>query len=86
MELLSEEMPASDQIFGRQFLEDYFSEKLSSIELSYSDIITFSSPRRLTILIKGVQDKAKTIREEKRGPRESLPEKALSGFFALSSD
>ena len=85
MELLSEEIPASDQIFGRQFLEDYFSEKLSSVELSYSDIITFSSPRRLTILIKGVQDKAKTIREEKRGPRESLPEKALSGFLSANN-
>ena len=36
MELLSEEIPSSDQIFGRQFLEDYFSEKLRSIELSYS--------------------------------------------------
>ena len=39
MELLSEEIPASDQIFGRQFLEDYFSKKLSSVELSYSEII-----------------------------------------------
>ncbi len=81
MELRSEEIPHRDQISGRNFLENYFYEKLRAFELEYSHIDTFSTPRRLVILIKGIRNETKMFREEKRGPREGSPDMALSGFL-----
>ena len=56
MELRSEEIPHRDQITGRNFLESHYSEQLRAFELEYSQIDTFSTPRRLVIWIKGIRN------------------------------
>ena len=81
LELLSEEIPASEQAYGRRFLENYFKQKLDNVKLAYSEISSFSSPRRLIVHIKGIEQQAPSKKKEKRGPREGCDEKALEGFI-----
>ena len=81
LELFSEEIPSSDQVAGRQFLEEYFSDYLETSRLPFSEINTFSSPRRLVVVIKGISKFAKSSSFEKRGPKLDCDEKALNGFI-----
>ncbi len=82
LELLSEEIPSSDQAYGRNFLENYFRQKLNNVKLSYTEISTYSSPTRLVLHIGGLEEQAPSVRKEKRGPREGCDQKALEGFLA----
>ena len=59
LEVFSEEIPSSDQVAGRQFLEEYFSDYLETSRLPFSEINTFSSPRRLVVVIKDISKFAK---------------------------
>ena len=81
LELFSEEIPSSDQVAGRQFLEEYFSDYLETSRLPFSEINTFSSPRRLVVVIKDISKFAKSSSFEKRGPKIDCDEKALNGFI-----
>ena len=82
LELLSEEIPSSDQAYGRQFLENYFKQKLNIVKLPYSEMSTYSSPTRLVLHIERIAEQAPSIIKEKRGPREHCDQKALEGFLA----
>ena len=48
--------------------------------LDYSKIYTFVTPRRLSLIVKGLSNSSNSYYEEKRGPRVGSPEKAIEGF------
>lgn len=81
LELLCEEIPARMQLKAAQNLKEAFITHLKAIDVSYSSIETFVTPRRLTVMIQGLPESTQETRAEKRGPRLTAPEAALEGFL-----
>ena len=81
LELLSEEIPARMQARARNDLARMFAEKLAEAGLSHEGIVTYSTPRRLALIARGVPSGTKAVSEELKGPRTSAPPQALEGFL-----
>ena len=81
IELLSEEIPARMQRKASSDLEQLFTEGISELGLTYESSASFSTPRRLTLVLENVSSKSLSRVEEKRGPRKDAPEKAIQGFL-----
>ena len=81
IELLSEEIPARMQRKASSDLEQLFTEGISELGLTYKSSASFSTPRRLTLVLENVSSKSLSRVEEKRGPRIDAPEKAIQGFL-----
>ena len=81
LELLSEEIPARMQAKARNDLARLFSECTEEAGLSVGVIDTFSTPRRLALIARGVAEATQASREELKGPRSSAPPQALEGFL-----
>lgn len=58
-----------------------FGEKLKAAGLDAKAIKTFSSPRRLGLVIDDLPAKAADVNEEKKGPRVGAPDQAIQGFL-----
>ncbi|WP_343346670.1 glycine--tRNA ligase subunit beta [Sphingomicrobium sp. XHP0239] len=89
LELLSEEIPARMQAKAREDLERLFGERLAEAGLSASGIETYSTPRRLALIARGLPDRTEAVREETKGPPTSAPDQAIEGFLrkvGLSKD
>src|SRR5690606_27074338 len=63
-------------------------ELLRNNRLNYSEVEVYSTPRRLTLIIKGLEDAQSTIEEKVKGPSKKIsytddgePSKALLGFM-----
>jgi glycyl-tRNA synthetase beta chain len=81
LELFSEEIPARMQKRAEEDLARAFGEKLKSAGLDAKAIKTFSSPRRLGLVIDDLPAKAADVDEEKKGPRVGSPDQAIQGFL-----
>ena len=81
LELLSEEIPARMQARARNDLARMFAEALAAVGLSHDGIITYSTPRRLALIAKGLPASTEAVSEEVKGPRTSAPPQALDGFL-----
>ncbi len=81
LELLSEEIPARMQGRAADDLKRLFEESLKKAGLSHSGIASYSTPRRLTLAVFGLPDRQPDVTEERRGPREGAPERAIEGFL-----
>ena len=81
LEIISEEIPASMQIRAIADLEANLVSGLKEIGLSYNNVETFVTPRRLTVSIGGMAEKTEGLVEERRGPKTDSPEKAVQGFL-----
>ena len=81
LELYSEEVPPQLQIAARsqikQFIENTFEEE----NVKYRELIVFSSPTRLTLLIKDLAEKIKTEAKEIKGPKVGSPHQVIQGFL-----
>ena len=89
LELLSEEIPARMQDGARIQLEGQFEGLLQGAGLKAGSLQTYSTPRRLTLIAKGLADATEAVNEEIKGPRTSAPSQALEGFLrktGLSQD
>lgn len=89
LELLSEEIPARMQGKARNDLARMFAEGLAAAGLSNDGITTYSTPRRLALIAKGLPAATEAVSEELKGPRTSAPPQALEGFLrktGLSQD
>jgi glycyl-tRNA synthetase beta chain len=80
IELLSEEIPARMQPKARADLQRLMTDGLVEAGLTYAGARAFSTPRRLALTVQGLSERSPTTREERRGPREGAPEKAVQGF------
>jgi glycyl-tRNA synthetase beta chain len=81
LELLSEEIPARMQARARNDLSRMFAEGLAKAGLSTTGITTFSTPRRLALIARGLPLATEAVAEEIKGPRSSAPPQALEGFL-----
>ncbi|HRO03803.1 MAG TPA: glycine--tRNA ligase subunit beta, partial [Terricaulis sp.] len=81
LELFSEEIPARMQKRAEEDLARAFGEKLKAQGLEPKAIRTFSSPRRLGLVIEDLPAKAADVNEEKKGPRVGAPDQAVQGFL-----
>jgi len=81
LELLSEEIPARMQAKARADLARLFAEELQTAGLETTGIETFSTPRRLVLIARGLPEATKAVSEELKGPRAAAPEQALAGFL-----
>ena len=81
LELFSEEIPARMQKRAEEDVARAFGEKLKAAGLDAKAIKTFSSPRRLGLVIDDLPTKAADVNEEKKGPRVGAPDQAIQGFL-----
>jgi glycyl-tRNA synthetase beta chain len=81
LELLSEEIPARMQAKARNDLARMFAEKLAEAGLGHEGITTYSTPRRLALIARGLPEATEAVSEELKGPRTSAPPQALEGFL-----
>jgi len=89
LELLSEEIPARMQARARNDLAKMMAEALAAAGLDHEGITTFSTPRRLALIVAGLPLATESVSEEVKGPRSSAPPQALEGFLrktGLSQD
>lgn len=64
-----EELPARFIDNAEKELHDKTSKWLKKERITFEEIETFSTPRRLAILIKGIRDTQETVTEKVRGPQ-----------------
>ncbi len=81
LELLSEEIPARMQARAADDLKKRVTDGLVEAGLTYVSAAAFVTPRRLCLTIEGLLAESPSLREERKGPRVGVPEKALEGFL-----
>lgn len=81
LELLSEEIPARMQRKAREDLERLFAVELQGAGLKAESIETFSTPRRLALIARGLPTETEASREERKGPKADAPDQAIDGFL-----
>jgi glycyl-tRNA synthetase beta chain len=82
LELLSEEIPARLQRRAADDLGRLLGAALKEVELPFEQISSFATPRRLTVVVRGLATKQADVEVERRGPRVGAPAEALDGFLA----
>ena len=81
LELYSEEIPPQLQISARKQLKQLLERSLEEEGIKYKECSEFSSPTRLSLLIKGLPEKIKIKAKEIKGPKVGVPENILQGFI-----
>ncbi len=81
LELYSEEIPPNLQINARNDLKEKIKSSLAEENLKFGSLSTFSSPTRLTILLKDFSDKIKIPSKEIRGPKVGVMEDIVNNFL-----
>ena len=81
LELYSEEIPPSLQISARNELCEKIKYEFLNEGLKYTSIESFSTPTRLTILIKDLLDKIKVPSKEIKGPKVGVEKEILFNFL-----
>ncbi|MFK5997462.1 MAG: glycine--tRNA ligase subunit beta [Rhodobacterales bacterium] len=81
LELLSEEIPARMQLRAADDLKKRVTDGLVDAGLTYASAAAFATPRRLCLTVEGLLSHSPSLREERKGPRVGVPEKALAGFL-----
>ncbi len=81
LELRSEEIPARMQKKAREDLAHLFWYELKKAGIDGFGIDTYATPRRLTLIARGLPAATEAVSEEVKGPRASAPPQALEGFL-----
>ena len=83
LEVLSEEIPARMQAGGASALKEQVTRRLEEARLEFEgeDVKSFSTPRRLALIVPGLPAEQPDIRVERKGPRVDAPQKAIDGFL-----
>ncbi|MBS0284459.1 MAG: glycine--tRNA ligase subunit beta, partial [Proteobacteria bacterium] len=81
LELRSEEIPARMQAKAREDLARLFAAELAQSGIAAAETITWATPRRLALVLRGLPEATEAVREEVKGPRSSAPPQALEGFL-----
>jgi glycyl-tRNA synthetase beta chain len=81
LELLSEEIPARMQGKARADLEKLFTDQLAAAGLKAQSLQTFSTPRRLALIARGLPETTEAVSEELKGPPADAPDAAVEGFL-----
>ena len=81
LELLSEEIPAGIQRSAIVELTRLLREKLAAAEIAAEELHGYVTPRRLTLIARGIPAGQPDRSEERRGPRVGTPSPAIEGFL-----
>jgi len=81
LELRSEEIPARMQDKARDDLARLFAGELAKAGLTATALVTYATPRRLTLIARGLPAETQAVREEVKGPKVAAPPQALEGFL-----
>ena len=81
LELMSEEIPACLQRRASADLERLVTAGLDAEGLPASGVRSYSTPRRLCLVVTGLSDMSPATREVRRGPRADAPDRAIEGFL-----
>jgi glycyl-tRNA synthetase beta chain len=81
LELRSEEIPARMQSKARDDLAKLFTAELAKAGIATSGIVTYATPRRLTLIARDLPFETAAVSEETKGPKTSAPPQALEGFL-----
>ncbi|MCI0431639.1 MAG: glycine--tRNA ligase subunit beta [Rhodospirillales bacterium] len=84
IELYSEEIPARMQSRAAEDFKRLMTEKLTAAGLGFSQMRSYVTPRRLTLVVEGLPERQPDVTEERRGPRVGAPEPAIQGFVKAS--
>ncbi len=84
-EILSEEIPSRMQKEAQAQLKALTESSLKENELSFENIRTFVTPRRLTVAVNGLPLQTGERTEEKKGPRIDAPQAAIEGFLKTAN-
>ncbi|MFA5120509.1 glycine--tRNA ligase subunit beta [Zavarzinia sp.] len=80
IEIRSEEIPARMQPRAADDLKRLFETGLKAVGLKYQAARAFATPRRLALVIDGLDAAQADLKEERRGPRVGAPDAAIAGF------
>ena len=80
LELFSEEIPARMQVRAADDLRRLVTDSLNAQGLKTGKTKSYSTPRRLVLVIEDVPAKSPKVSEERKGPRVGAPDKAIAGF------
>jgi glycyl-tRNA synthetase beta chain len=81
LELFSEEIPARMQARASGDLARLLGDMLKEAGLSFDQVRSFATPRRLTVVVDGLPARSPDVSEEKKGPRVGAPDAAVQGFL-----
>ncbi|MDC3152321.1 glycine--tRNA ligase subunit beta [Pelagibacteraceae bacterium] len=81
LELYSEEIPPNLQINARNDLQESIKSFLIEENLKFGSLNVFSSPTRLTVLLKNFSNKIKIPSKEVRGPKVGVMEDIVNNFL-----
>ena len=81
LELLSEEIPARMQARAAASLGELVGAALDQAELAYGSLASYSTPRRLALVVRDLVTSQPDVEIERRGPRVGAPAQALDGFL-----
>ncbi|RMB55893.1 glycyl-tRNA synthetase beta chain [Sphingomonas sp. PP-CE-3A-406] len=81
LELRSEEIPARMQSKAREDLAKLFTAELAKAGIATRAIVTYATPRRLTLIARDLPLETAAVSEETKGPKTSAPPQALEGFL-----
>lgn len=81
LELRSEEIPARMQDRARADLEKLFVAELEKAGLKAGGIVTYATPRRLTLIARDLPEATAAVSEELKGPPADAPDAAVEGFL-----
>ena len=81
LELYSEEIPPQLQITARSQIKQFIENSLKDENIRYKKLSVFSSPTRLTLLIKDLPEKIKREAKEIKGPKVDSPDQVVQGFI-----
>ena len=81
VELFSEEIPADLQAPAAENLKKLMTNGMVEAGLTYATASAFYTARRLTLVVEDLLEASPTVQEERKGPKVSAPEQAISGFL-----
>ncbi|MFN3743064.1 MAG: glycine--tRNA ligase subunit beta [Hyphomicrobiaceae bacterium] len=81
LELFSEEIPARMQARAAEDLQRLVLDGLKATGIAVGEAMSFSTPRRLALVVQDVAARSPAISEERKGPRVGAPEAAIAGFL-----
>jgi glycyl-tRNA synthetase beta chain len=81
VELFSEEIPAGLQAPAAENLKKLMTNGMVEAGLTYATACAFYTARRLTLVVEDLLEASPTVQEERKGPKVSAPEQAISGFL-----
>ena len=80
LELGTEELPPKLLKQLSNALTNNVTMQLSELNLSYTKVVSFATPRRLAVLVSDLQLQQEDQLIERKGPAVSAPDQAVEGF------